>query len=244
MSTKEWIHRPDDGAGLYQEISFDKHNSNPATIEIDNPKDFKIEHEEYPNGKVFFNLTAEIPADRFDELAIAWIKHRDIKARLNKYTLGELLVKCDFKWPISETELLDGIEDAELAQIVRDRDGQEEVAANLEYDNIFDAVTDNKEEAEKLKSQSDKAIKKRDVRQLKGMYKPQTDESIENFKGAALGILEHIKAEQDISDESSLISAIQDALQEAVVGIQLSNCNEENTPSHINNLRDEQNGGD
>ena len=186
MSTKEWIHRSHDGAGLYQKISFDKHNNNPATIEIDNPKDFKIEHEEYPNGKVFFKLTAEIPADRFDELAIAWIKHRGIKARHNKYTLGDLLGKCDFKWPISETELLDGIEDAELTQIIIDRDSQEEVAANLEYDNIFDAVTDNKEEAERLKTQSDVAIKDRDVRQLKGMFKPQINESIENFKGAAL----------------------------------------------------------
>ena len=52
MSTKEWVYRSDD-VGLYQEMSFDEHNNNPATIEIENPMDFKIEREEYPSEKVF-----------------------------------------------------------------------------------------------------------------------------------------------------------------------------------------------
>jgi hypothetical protein len=200
MSTKEWIFRPDDGAGIYQELSFDEHNNNPATIEIKNPSDFKIERAQYPCDKVFFTLTAEIPSERFDEIALEWIKHRGIKARLNKYTLEELLGACDFKWPISETELLNGIEDAELTQIIKERDGQEEVAANLEYDNIFDAVTENKEEAERLKLQSDLTIKDRDLSQLNDMFNPQNNVSLEYFKDAAMGILERIEAEQDISD--------------------------------------------
>tara|TARA_R110001583_G_scaffold52178_1_gene162319 strand:- start:310 stop:981 length:672 start_codon:yes stop_codon:yes gene_type:complete len=222
MSTKEWVYRSDD-VGLYQEMSFDEHNNNPATIEIENPMDFKIEREEYPSEKVFFTLSAEIPTVCFDELAIAWIKHRDIQARPNKYTLKELLNKGDFKWPISEAELLDRIEDAELPQIVRDRECQEEVPANLEYDNIFDVLTGDKKESENLKDKSDVLIQNRDISELKGMFAPKIHDSVENFKIAALGILEHIKAEQYILDEGALISVIQNALQEAIVDIQIKN---------------------
>jgi hypothetical protein len=227
MSTKEWVHRSDDGAGLYQEMSLYEQNNNPATIEIENPVGFKIEREEYSGDKVFFSLTAEIPAVRFDELAIAWVIHRGIQPRLNKHTLKELLTECHFKWPINEKELLNGIEDCELAQIVRDRDCQTEISANLEYDDIFNVVTDNKEVAEKLKTQSDDAIKDRDVRQLKNMFAPQINNSVEDFESAAVSILERIKADQNISDEKSLISVIQHALQEAIVGIQITNCNVE-----------------
>jgi hypothetical protein len=243
MSTKEWVYRSDDGAGLYQEMSFDKYNNNPATIEIENPMDFKIEREEFPSGKAFFTLTAEIPSVRFDELSIAWLKHRGIQARLNKYTLGEMLTECDFKWPISEEELLHGIENAELIQILRDRECQEEIPANLGYDDIFDLVNDD-EEAERLKAQSDVVIKNRDVSELRGMFASQINNSVENFKSAAVGILEHIKAEQSISDEKLLISVIQYALQEAVVGIQFASCNEENTPSQLSELHGEQDGED
>jgi hypothetical protein len=212
MSTKEWVYRPEEGAGLYQEMSFDEHNNNPATIEIENPMGFKIEREKLPNGKAFFKLAVEIPTDRFDELAIAWIKHRGIQTQLNKYTLEGLLAAGDFKWPISEEELLNGIEDAELAQIVKDREGQEEVPANLEYDNIFDLATEDRENTKRLETNSDVAMKSRDIKELKGMFKLQTNAPTENFKGAAVAILKHIKAEQSITDEESLASAIEDAL--------------------------------
>jgi hypothetical protein len=215
MSTKEWVYRSDD-VGLYQEMSFDEHNNNPATIEIKNPMNFKIEREEYPSGKVFFTLSSEIPTVCFDELAIAWMKHRDIQARPNKYTLKELLNKGDFEWPISEAELLDGIEEAELSQIVRDRECQEEVPANLEYDNIFDVLTDDKKESENLKDKSDVLIRNRDISELKGMFAPKIHDSV-------VGILEHIKAEQYILDEGALISVIQNALQEAIMDIQIKN---------------------
>jgi hypothetical protein len=64
MSTKEWIHRYDDGAGLYQEMSFDEPNNNPATIEVENPQDFKIEREGLSSNNAYFTLTLEILAER------------------------------------------------------------------------------------------------------------------------------------------------------------------------------------
>jgi hypothetical protein len=57
------IYRPDDGAGLYQEMSFDEHNDNPATIEIENPTDLKIQLEEFPCGKVF--LSSRLRSQQF-----------------------------------------------------------------------------------------------------------------------------------------------------------------------------------
>lgn len=108
-----------------------------------------------------------------------------------------MLAKCDLKWPISETELLDGVKDAGLAQIVIDRNCQDEIV-NFEFDNIFEVVTDNKEETKKLK--------------------PKTNESVANLRGAAMRIFKHIKAKQDILDEELLISVIQDALFETVAG--------------------------
>jgi hypothetical protein len=124
-------------------------------------------------------------------------KVRCIQIRVNKYTLEGLLAKCDLKWPISETELLDGVKDAGLAQIVIDRNCQDEIV-NFEFDNIFEVVTDNKEETKK--------------------FKPKTNESVANLRGAAMRIFKHIKAKQDILDEELLISVIQDALFETVAG--------------------------
>lgn len=101
MSTKEWVYQSDNGTSLYQEMSFDEHNDNPATIQIEHPKGFKVVSEELSNGKAFISLTAEISVTCFDELAIAWIKNRGIQSRLEEYTLEELLAECNFKWPIS-----------------------------------------------------------------------------------------------------------------------------------------------
>jgi hypothetical protein len=61
-------------------MSFDEPNNNPATIEIENPQNFKIEREELSGNNAYFTLTLEIPAERLDKLAVAWIKHRAIQA--------------------------------------------------------------------------------------------------------------------------------------------------------------------
>jgi hypothetical protein len=78
MSTKEWIYQPDHGAGLYQEMSFDKYNNNDAVIQIRSPTDFLIESDSDYNGKVMSLLRVDIDAERFDEIALKWLKHRGL----------------------------------------------------------------------------------------------------------------------------------------------------------------------
>ncbi|MGI2103470.1 hypothetical protein ACRN9O_22140 [Shewanella oncorhynchi] len=82
MSTKEWVYQDNELFGLYQEITFDKDNDNPAVIEITNPIDFKIIYESNAEGKLFGRLEAEIPADVFDQIAIAWCKKRELQGAL------------------------------------------------------------------------------------------------------------------------------------------------------------------
>lgn len=49
MSNKEWVLYNDEGANLYQEMSLDETNQNPATFEIDNTTGFLIESKSNPN---------------------------------------------------------------------------------------------------------------------------------------------------------------------------------------------------
>ena len=86
MSTKEWISSQQDGASLYQECfyDFEKHatNPNPAVIQIENPGSFSITQEDLAGAGPYSQLVVEIPAERFDEIAIAWCKSRKLQGRL------------------------------------------------------------------------------------------------------------------------------------------------------------------
>jgi len=82
MSTKEWVYQGHDQFGLYQEVAFDKDNNNPAVIEITNHTDFKIASSSNTEGKALGRLEAEIPAEVFDQMAIAWCKKRKLHAAL------------------------------------------------------------------------------------------------------------------------------------------------------------------
>lgn len=82
MSTKEWIYQRDGKFGLYQEITLNKENDNPAVIEITNPIDFKVIYESNAEGNIYGKLEAEIPADVFDQIAIAWCKKRNLQGAL------------------------------------------------------------------------------------------------------------------------------------------------------------------
>jgi hypothetical protein len=207
------------GAGLYQYLSLDKHNSNPAAIEIENPTDFRIERETLENGRAYFSLTVEVPAEQFDDIAIAWVKHREIKARLNKYTLETLLTKCDFNKLITKEQFLDGIEDVVHTDTVGERGQQKELSANLEHDNIFEAISEDKDQAKHIKVASDKAIKKRNISELKGMFASQSSDVLENVNIAAAKVIAHIKAEQEISNEAALMSVVRNAIIEAIEGV-------------------------
>jgi len=46
-------------------------------------------------------LNVEIPAAQFDELALAWIKYRDLQSQQYNYSLDELLAYGGFNWPIT-----------------------------------------------------------------------------------------------------------------------------------------------
>ena|SRR5690606_34684294 len=82
MSNKEWVYQKGDRFGLYQEITLERDNDNPAVVEITNPMDFKIIYESNAEGKSFGKLEAEIPAEVFDQLAIAWCKKRRLQGAL------------------------------------------------------------------------------------------------------------------------------------------------------------------
>lgn len=86
MSTKEWVSSHPSGASLYQECfyDFEKHaaNPNPAVIQIENPGSFSITQEDLAGAGPYSQLVVEIPAERFDEIAIAWCKSRKLQGRL------------------------------------------------------------------------------------------------------------------------------------------------------------------
>lgn len=213
MSTKEWITSHKDGENLYQECFDDLENNelnpNPAVIQIDNPKNFSITSLGLVDEKPFSQLSVEIPAERFDQIAIAWCKTRNLNT--NKYTLNELLDKCDSTWPVSEKEQIIGCKKiSEHSELTEFENNQVELA----FDNIFDAITENKEEALQLKIDSDELIKQRDASELDKFVKER--ESKSKIKGAAKGILSHIKANQSVDDEESMVSLIEQALTEVL----------------------------
>lgn len=79
MSTKEWVYQSEQGFGLYQEMTLEKNNDNPAIIEIANPVDFRVNYTTNADGEAFGKLMAEIPADVFDEIAVVWCKQRKLQ---------------------------------------------------------------------------------------------------------------------------------------------------------------------
>ena len=209
MSTKEWIYRSDFGAGLYQELSLDEDNNNSATIEIENPSDFCVESEKYANGKSYLTLRVEIAPEQFDYLAIAWCKKRKLQG-----SLGGPVGK-EFGSPDCEYSAYgDTAEDAQLATIIKEREGQDEIKANLKLDNIFEVVTDNADEAKLLKQQSDEIIKNREFFDLQEL--PKNHNNVQQVKGIAKGILAEIKATQEISDEESLLRILQENLENKI----------------------------
>lgn len=82
MSTKEWAYENQQGYGLYQELSFEANNSNPAVIEVSNPVAFSICYKTNLTGESNGRLMAEIPAGVFDEIAIAWCRKRKLQGAL------------------------------------------------------------------------------------------------------------------------------------------------------------------
>jgi hypothetical protein len=63
---------------------------------------------------------------------------------------------------ISDEGRLDAIENAELPEILKDREYQEEITVGLEHDNIFEGVTDD--EVKRMKDKPDLKLQSVDVR--------------------------------------------------------------------------------
>lgn len=82
MSTKDWVYQKDDNYGLFQEMTLETVNDNPATLSITNPSGFKVEFEANVQGRNVGTLTAKIPAEIFDQIAIAWCKRRKLHGAL------------------------------------------------------------------------------------------------------------------------------------------------------------------
>lgn len=68
----------------------------------------------------------------------------------------------------------------------------------LTFDNIFDAITEDKDEAQQLKIESDQLIKQRDDSELDHSDKGGKLKSI--IKGAAKDIISHAKIDQSFDD--------------------------------------------
>lgn len=169
MGAKEWVSQQQQ-FGLYQDLNFDTEedvNESPAVIQIENPDDYKIESLTLSGG-VFSKLTVEIPAEVFDEFCRQWVKKRNLNT--NKYTLEELLVKCSSESLVSEDELTDR-QDCVSDDVQLKGESEKKPKQELDYNNIFDAVTLDENEANRLKKLSDLLIKYRDVSELKGIFK-------------------------------------------------------------------------
>lgn len=87
-------------------------------------------------------------------------------------------------------------DDAEMMKLLKAREGMPNT--KLKFDNIFDAVVNSKEEAKRLQEESDELIKDRDVNELNGLFSKLRNPN----KQSAFGILNHIKTNQNIDNET------------------------------------------
>lgn len=179
-------------------------NTKPAELIIDFPSSFNVTRG-HTGDEAFSQLSVDIPSDVMDKMAIAWCKKRGLHGSLGGPVGREFgSVDCDYGEETSDSPE----EDAELLKLVKERERQPEIAANLEFDNIFDVVATTKEEAKRLQEVSDELIRDRDISELKGLFSTLPPKR----KRTALAILNHLRASQNIDDESSLLSAIEEAL--------------------------------
>ena len=208
MTRTDWIFSDADHS-LHQEFPTEdsafnpSDNTNPAELIIDFPSSFNVT-KGHTGGEAFSQLSVDIPSDVMDNMAIAWCKKRGLHGALGG-PVGREFGSVDCVYDEKASDSLK--EEAELLKLVKERERQPEIPANLEFDNIFDVVADTKEEAKRLQEASDELIKDRDVNEL-GLFSTLPPRR----KRAAFGILNHLSTSQNIDDESSLLSAIEEAL--------------------------------
>lgn len=181
----DWVVKNKDGVSVYQKrlSNSEQHqvNANMVVIQVN-------------------NLSVEVPATCFDEIAIAWCKNRNLNT--NKYTLEELLANSEFQWPVVDAELCEKmeelIEDIDLKALVKAREHQPAIEANLELDNIFDVVTSEPADAESMRQQSNVVIQLREAgRALSQSYPILSKITNEGEHTEALAIMELLIEDYD-----------------------------------------------
>lgn len=203
MMKTDWIFSEADHS-LHQEFSAQDNtlnpsdNSNPAELIIDFPTSFNIT-KGHTGEESFSQLSVDIPSDVMDKMAIAWCKKR----RLHNALIGSVGCEHEGQDPHSIKQ-----EDVEMLGEVKDNEGMPEAEMNLEFDDISDGIAKSSEGAKRLKEESDETIKERDVNKLRAL----SSKSSPLTKQTALSILNHIRAIQNVDDEPSLLSAIEEAL--------------------------------
>ena len=189
MTRIEWIFS-DENHSLHQKypsedsISNPSDNTNPVELIIDFPVSFNVT-QGHTGDEGFSQLSVDIPANIMDRMAIAWCEKRRLNGALNRSVGRDFnSVDCDY-----DEQAFDGLEE------------NTEIQANLEFDNIFEVIANTKEESDKLiqNRNINESGKKRSVLPTR-------------YKRAALSILDRIRANQNVNDESSLLSVIEEGL--------------------------------
>lgn len=205
MSTKDWISEPADGIGIFQECIYDSVindvNPNPAVIRLDHSAETaiaqKIINDELPYQ---FTLEASIPATAFDRIAVDWCRKRSLNT--NKYSLEELLNKCNFRQPYRAEKLIEvleeGLDDFALTQTVKERSEQPETDADLDMDNIFSILASDPLDAGNMQESSNELIQLREAgRNLTQTFPILTKIGSEDEHAKALMMMEMLLEDYD-----------------------------------------------
>lgn len=179
---KEWIF---DGSqiGLYQDLTNDENTEasiNGVKLCIHDQSGVHFECQSNIDN-VSSQLSLSVSVSELDKLSTVWCEKRHIN--VNKYTLGELLEKCD-----------DASDDNELKKLILERESQEE----LEYDNIFEVVASDSSLANVMKERCDEFIKVREAgRALSKLATYVSTINSEEEHIAALALLEIMLEDYD-----------------------------------------------
>ncbi|WP_370245939.1 hypothetical protein [Marisediminitalea sp.] len=205
MSTKDWISEPADGVGIFQECVYDSVindvNPNPAVIQVDHTAETtitqKVINDELGSR---FTMEASIPAKTFDKIAAHWCKKRSLNT--NKYSLEELLSKCNFLQAYHADKsievLEDDLDDFALTQTINKRIEQPEVDADLDMDNIFNILASDPLEAKYMNECSNELIQLREAgRNLTQTFPILTKIGSEDEHAKALMMMETLLEDYD-----------------------------------------------
>lgn len=164
MCKKDLISVAPNAVSLYQLCGDEADSNKTQSASVILQMDISATH---PTRLSASQVSVKIPSESFDVIAQDWCKKREIIT--NKYTLEEILNKCNFQRPIDEKALIDGldgwIEDSSLATKVNEREYQDEKEVVLHLDNIFDVITDDEDSARTMEKNANELLQLREMGQ-------------------------------------------------------------------------------